>query len=355
MVTDAPATTRRGSPLIAWAAGGAASLALLVASFRDVNLDRVVSLLGGLGFWTPLLVLPSFAALVLESHAWQAGLGLAGHRPRLVPLLGVRVASESIGGVLPLGAVWADALKPSLLSTRCGLPMPAGVAAIAIRKYLLVLSQAGYLALAFILGHEALRRGFSHATGMPALSLVAPIAACALAGVATTMAALLGRGGAFRGLVDRLAASRLRFVADRATRLRLGALGTDDVASAFFRTPWHERARPVFVCLAAWLCEATETWLVLRALGAGLEWGDAVGVEALVVLSRHLLPFLPGGLGVQELGYTALLAGVGCDVERAASLVVLKRLREATWIAVGALVLTGAGSRWARERMPVTA
>ena len=84
-----------------------------------------------------------------------------------------------------------------------------------------------------------------------------------------------------------------------------------------------------------------------------------MGVEALVVLSRHLLPFLPGGLGVQELGYAALLAGVGCDTDRVMSLVVLKRVRELSWVSVGALVLSGFGVLHAPEpvdeRAPVAA
>jgi uncharacterized membrane protein YbhN (UPF0104 family) len=320
-----------------------------------VDVGRVAGLLGGLGGWTPLLLLPSFLAVLLESHAWQLGLSLAGYRTRLATLWGVRVGSESMGAVLPLGAVWADAMKPSLLASRCGIPLPGGLAAIAIRKYLLVLSQAAYLGLSFVVGHRALRDGFAHATGMPALSFVALVAACVLALVATAMAGFLGRGSSFQSLVDWLSRARIGFVTRRLARLRLGATSTDDAAAAFFRTRAGDRARPLALCLGAWLLEATETWLVLRALGALLGWGDAVGVEALVVLSRHLLPFLPGGLGVQELGYTALLAGVGCDVERALSLVVLKRAREAVWVLVGALALSGGTLRRSPSRVAATA
>jgi len=345
---------RRNIVLVAL--GGAASVALLLASLRGVDAARVSRLLAGLGARAPLLLLPSFAALWLECHAWQVGLALAGHRTRLLPLFGVRVASESVGAVLPLGPVWADALKPPLLAARCGVPVPAGLAAIAIRKYLLMFSQAGYLAVAFVAGHEALRAGFAHATGMPALRYSAAVAAAALALVATAMAAVLGRGTVLSRTVEWLGRTRLgvvrRALGDRVARLRDGALGTDDAAAAFFRTPLRDRARPLAPCLAAWLLEATETWFVLRAVGVGVGWGDAVGIEALVVLSRHLLPFVPGGLGVQELGYTALLGGLGCDVDHAMSLVVLKRVREAVWAAVGAVALSG--GRFIRQPAPAT-
>ena len=171
------------------------------------------------------------------------------------------------------------------------------------------------------------------------------------------MAALLGRGGAFRGLVDRLAA----------VALSVGRGTVPDAATSRRAGPRRRRLRvlPGAVARACSPGVRVPRGVALRgnrdvALSSVLSARGSNGAtpsasEALVVLSRHLLPFLPGGLGVQELGYTALLAGVGCDVERAASLVVLKRLREATWIAVGALALAGAGSRWARPGMPVTA
>ena len=338
-----------------WALGGVASVVLLAVTLRGADTARVATLLGGLGFWAPLLLVPSLSAVVLETRSWQHALSLAGYRTRLGALWGVRVASESLGAVLPLGAVWSDAVKPSLLASRCGVPVPAGLAAIAIRKYLLVSSQAAYLAVAFFVGHRALRDGFDRAAGMPGLASVALVAACALGLTGASLSVLLGNGSAFRRLVERLSRTRIAFVGRHAPRLKRGAHGMDDTARAFFRSPLRARAVALAGCLGAWLLEASETWLMLRALGAGTGWGDAVGVEALVVLSRHLLPFLPGGLGVQELGYTTLLAGAGCDVDHALSLVVLKRMREAVWVTVGAVALSGGGVLRGTGRAPATA
>jgi hypothetical protein len=103
-----------------------------------------------------------------------------------------------------------------------------------------VFSQAGYLAIAFIVGHDALRNGFVHATGMPGLRFTAVAASIALALVATSMAAVLGRGTVLRRLIDHLASTRCglarRALGDRLARLRDGALGTDYVTAA---TPCH--------------------------------------------------------------------------------------------------------------------
>jgi uncharacterized protein (TIRG00374 family) len=331
----------RPSTAFVWCLGAAFSTALLLATFRGVDIGRVSGLLRGLGWVAPLLLAPSLLAVLLETYGWQLALRIVGQRTGLFALVGVRVASESIGSVLPLGAVWADALKPPLLLQRCDVPISAGVAAIAIRKYLLSLSQAAYLAIAFFAGGDVVARGFEKAAGIPALRFIALVAAGALFLVATSMAALLGRGTAFQSLLGRLGHTRWPALQKRLARLRQGAQGLDGAAAPFFRASFRVRVRPAIACLGGWLLEATETWLILRALGLSLGWGDAAGIEALVALSRHLLPFLPGGLGVQELGYTALLAGAGCEMDRALSLVVMKRAREAVWVALGVASLSG--------------
>src|SRR5262249_38320729 len=209
-------------------------------------------------------------------------------------LFGVRVGSETVGAFLPLGPVWADALKPPLLRQRCDVPLPTGVAAVAIRKQLLVLSQAAYLGLGFLLGGAALERGFAKATGVSGLRFLALFAAFALFLVATAMAALLGRGNLFQSLLAHPAAARWPTLHARLVKLGHAAHGLDRAAAAFFQASFRVRARSVLAFLAAWLLESTETWLILNALGERIGWGDALGIDALVVLSRSLLPLLPG-------------------------------------------------------------
>jgi len=71
-----------------------------------------------------------------------------------------------------------------------------------------------------------------------------------------------------------------------------------------------------------------------------VSWGDALAIEAVVVLGRHLLVFLPAGLGVVELGYATFLVGTGASLDLCAAFVVMKRLREVSWAAVGYLLWT---------------
>jgi hypothetical protein len=79
--------------------------------------------------------------------------------------------------------------------------------------------------------------------------------------------------------------------------------------------------------------------------------GQAVAVEPLVSLLRALAFFAPAGLGVQDLGYVALLRIVGVPGAAAvgAALVVLKRLKELAWAGGGWTVLFAAHGRAAGE------
>jgi len=88
--------------------------------------------------------------------------------------------------------------------------------------------------------------------------------------------------------------------------------------------------------LAGWLLEAAEAWLLLRLLGAPVTVGQAIALEALVSVARAAAFAVPGGLGVQDLGYHALLRGLVGE-PAAAAFVLLKRGRDLTWIAIAFL------------------
>jgi uncharacterized membrane protein YbhN (UPF0104 family) len=88
--------------------------------------------------------------------------------------------------------------------------------------------------------------------------------------------------------------------------------------------------------LAGWLLDAAETWLLLRLLGASIGPGEALAVEAAVSVLQVVAFAVPGGLGVSDLGYHALVHGLAGEPV-AAALVLAKRARDAVWIAAGLL------------------
>ncbi|HVU00589.1 MAG TPA: lysylphosphatidylglycerol synthase domain-containing protein [Polyangiaceae bacterium] len=318
---------------------------LLYVAFRNVDVHQVGRLVRDVGPGAAaLLLLPSLGAALVETLAFRGTFRLLGMEPGFGLLLRVRVATEALGALLPLGTVWAEAVRPALIAHHDGAPVSAGLAAGAARKYVLGLSQAIYLMLGFVLGRRALEAGFVRLGGSPRLALAALAMGGAILGAAELGAHTL-RGGR---TLARISAALRRIPSARIRRV-LDDVGTstgaaDGALRALFTS--HGLRALAAPCLAAWLLEALETWAILRVLSVPIGPGDALGIETLVVLARQLLIFLPGGLGALELGYAAFLVGPGlASVSACAAFVLLKRLRELLWLAAGGAALVHTRAR----------
>jgi len=93
--------------------------------------------------------------------------------------------------------------------------------------------------------------------------------------------------------------------------------------------------RATFFFFCAWLCETLETAVIAHVVGARLSVPSVIAVECAISLARSAVAFVPGGLGVQDLGYTTALAALGVPHEAAAAFALVKRAKEVAWIATG--------------------
>lgn len=331
--------------------GVIAAFGLLAFTFRGVDVGGTVHLVGGLGPAALFLLLPSLAAISLEVFAWRRAFGALGARPGFGATFRVRVASESLSPILPFGAIWAETLKPVLLVRHARLSLSTSMAGIAARKYLLLASQAGYLFAGFWLGRRMLADGFGRALGLSSLAYFPLAAAAALFIASEALAHSFAGGGTFRAIHAALARIPSKTWRAFLARFQTDVTSMDGAAASFFGKPLATRLWLAAPCLLQWLVEATETWLILVVLGKHVSWGDAVAIESVVVLARHVLVLLPGGLGAQELGYAAFLGGDAHALAICAAFVLAKRLRELCWVVVG-YTLLHLGARPATTRAP---
>jgi uncharacterized membrane protein YbhN (UPF0104 family) len=98
---------------------------------------------------------------------------------------------------------------------------------------------------------------------------------------------------------------------------------------------------PALAIFAHWMLEAFETWLILRLLGAEVPFAVVWAFEPALSLLRHVLFFLPAGLGVQDAGYVFFLAALGIPdpLTTGAAFAILKRAKELVWALLGFLAL----------------
>jgi uncharacterized membrane protein YbhN (UPF0104 family) len=314
-----------------------AAVGLIGWTFSGLDFERVGATLRAGGpalFWA---LVPMGLGFALESLGWAWAFRRFGLRVPLLGMLRTRVASEALALTLPAGALLSESSTPFLLGRHCGLRTEVSVAGMAIRKYLLLASQAVYITTFAWLGGAALDHASRQLLDGPGLSgLVLGLGGvvfCAALGVGHSL-----RGGRLaarvRELLARLPWSALQRRLER-SRERFAA--TDDNLVRFFRGSLLGASTPAACFLLVWALEALETFLILRLLGIALPFEAVAALEVAVSFSRHVAFVLPGGLGVQDLAYVAGLRALGVAEPLAvgAAFVLIKRAKECTWALIG--------------------
>lgn len=324
---------------------------LLIWTFRDVRPTDVSALLNRIGPWgAALLLLPQLTSAAFETCGWRLSFWCA--KVRYLPLLRVRLATESAAACLPAGVVFAESLKLPLLVHHLGLSVPESVSAIAARKYLLLTSQAAYIMIAVGLGWQALMQASPGVLGrgfLPELILACAVA-LALAGLGTRL--LLSQGhvadSVRRSLAQLPIPALQRAVAANASSFA----ETDGNLQRFFQMHWARESVTSVWFLAGWVVEALETFLILRFLGIDLDFLTVMSFEVILSLVKSLVFVLPAGLGVQDAGYVIFLRALGVpDASTAgAAFSLVKRTKELAFAALGFWLLTG-DLRFARSAL----
>ena len=119
----------------------------------------------------------------------------------------------------------------------------------------------------------------------------------------------------------------------------------DATAAGFFSSRRRTKSAVLVAFLLEWLVEGAETLLIVRCLGLPLPLGPILALDALGSLLRVVVFFVPAGLGVQDATLILLLGALGVPNPIAAgtALVLVKRAKEAFWIATGAALLLARG------------
>ena len=319
----------------------AAAAGLIWWTFSGLDAERVWATLRAGGLSLLWALLPMGLGFGLESLGWAWAFRRFGQRVSLLGMLRTRVASEALALTLPAGALLSESSTPFLLGRHCGLRAEVSVAGMAIRKYLLLASQAVYITTFAWLGGAALEHASRALLAGPGLSALV----LGLGLVVFTAALAMGlslRGGRIaarvRELLTRLPWSALR---GRLERSRERFVATDDNLVRFFRGSLLGASTPGVCFLLVWALEALETFLILRLLGIALPFEAVAALEVAVSFSRHVAFVLPGGLGVQDFAYVAgrRALGVAEPLAAGAAFVLIKRAKECTWALIGYALL----------------
>ena len=236
------------------------------------------------------------------------------------PLAASRLAGEAFNMTTPTAAVGGEAVKAWLL--RGHAPLDATLASVIVAKTTITLGQGLYFLLGVVVAWRTGLTGSALLYGMLWLLGIEAVALGLFVLVQTR-----GMLGWTLRLLERLGVRPPR---GQATLGRV-----DDALGQFYRTAPGRLGLSIGFHFIAWLMGSVETWLILKFLGSEVSLATATVIEAFGTAIKVATFLVPASLGVLEGGFLATFATLGLSSTTAISFSLVKRLREAVWVAIG--------------------
>ena len=236
------------------------------------------------------------------------------------PLSASRLAGEAFNMTTPTAAVGGEAVKAWLL--RGYAPLDTTLASVIVAKTTITLGQGVYFLLGVVVAWWTGLTGTALLYGMLWL--------LAIEAVALGLFVLVQTRGMLGWSLRMLERIGVRPPRGQATLGRV-----DDALGQFYRTAPGRLGLSIWFHFLAWAMGSIETWLILKFLGSEVSLATATVIEAFGTAIKVATFLVPASLGVLEGGFVATFATLGLSSTAAISFSLVRRLREATWIALG--------------------
>jgi len=302
-----------------------AGAALLGVVVYRVGAGSIADALQHVAWWQFALVC-SFQgfAIAIDAYAWR--LTLPDRDAPFTTLVAARCAGDAANLLSGISAVGGDALKAWILRHR--IPYRETIPSLIVSKTAELFGQVLLFATAVALAfHAAIGRSLQ--TAMASLLVVQIVAvggffAVQLAGVLGKSERILGWIGVERG--------------DDIRALDLAVRG-------FYRHQPGRFAAAVACHFAGWCLGIAEAMAILYVLGLSVSATTAVLIETLWSAVRFATFFVPGSLGPIESANAGAFAALGFGAGTGLAFTLIRRARQAVWVAIGALVLVAIAPR----------
>ena len=295
---------------------GVALLAALVAQNDPAAvLSSITDLSWRLGI---VLFFPAVLVALFDTLGWRYA--FPNGAPPFTALAVSRLAGEAFNMATPTAAVGGEAVKAWLL--RGYAPLDATLASVIVAKTTITLGQGLYFLLGVVVAWQTGLTGSTLLHGMLWL--------LALEAVALGLFVLVQTRGMLGWSWRMLERFGLRPARGEATLGRV-----DDALGQFYRTAPGRLGLSIGFHFLAWLMGSVETWLILKFLGTEVSLATATVIEGFGTAIKVATFLVPASLGVLEGGFLATFATLGLSSTTAISFSLVRRLREAVWVAIG--------------------
>lgn len=302
-------------------------LAVVVYLVVQIGPGAIWASFATLGWRLPLvLTIPYALAAAVDTLAWRI---LLTAPPPFWLLLRARLAGEAVNLATPTMAVGGEPLKAFLLRPR--VPLLDGFVSVIADKTTIVVGQIVFLAAGLLAARQ-----WAPPPGrlLPIMTGLLGIEILAIGGFALVQASGgLGGGGRLLGRIG------TRVGLGGAERYLRGLGDLDRALAQLYRRGRGRLVASALVHAVAWAIGALEVYVVLRLLGTEASLGIALIIESFAGGVKFASFMVPASLGALEGGYVAFFEAFGLSAAAGLTFVLVRRLREITWTALGFLAM----------------
>jgi uncharacterized membrane protein YbhN (UPF0104 family) len=318
-------------------AGLCLGILLIVYLFSQIDLHGAIGRISKIGYSSLLILLPYLALHLIETFTWIKLFPESASAIPFFKLLKIQVISETVSMTLPAGVAVGEPLRPFLCYRFLKIPLPAGVASVAIRKLMLGVAQGVYTLIGALAGFALLQKASLSMLGFEGLGYIMLATGSVIFSVFLFLLMLLLNGKAAHNLHGFLMRIPFKKIKEWLIAKESGFLDTDQELKSY-RGPFTARLFMVMLYyILAWFTLAIESYIILTLLGVQISFFQVMAIDTAITILRALFFFIPSGLGVQDLGYLAFFQALGMHdfLALGGAFVLLRRFKELLWYTVG--------------------
>jgi len=308
------------------AAFGVLLFAYLVHRAGPAKLLANITTLGwGLG----LVLLWGGAAHVSKAWAWRLTLLDQKRHVSFARLLGLRLASETVGQLGGIGQLFGEGLRVSLLGP--AMSLSTGIASVTLDRFFFVLSAA----VVSVVGLSAvlILLPLPHT-----LALYAGVFASILLGVIVLSAVAIRQRWRLLSVTARMLC-RTRYFKLWIERERPLIYSVENTLLDFYHRTSHAFWASFLLNLACHAAAVFEVYLILWLIGSKVSLFGAFAIEASTKLVNVAGTFNPGNIGTYEGGNMLIARMFGLAGATGLTLAFIRRMRALSWAGVGGVCL----------------
>ena len=289
-----------------------AGLGLFAVVMSKIGWTTALTELRKIWIAIPLLIALSVVRLLLQTRAWKIALSTEGLKTSVGELIGIRMASQSMGYLSVLGPAISEPMKIKLLGEDWKSAATATIVDSGVYWFTSILAGvAGCIVAAVILAHSRYAGTFFAITVLFAAS----------AGLLLRKKPLLAT---LIELLGRRTPAWLRKGAELEQQMR----GFRETHPAALR-------RMVFIGLACQILLFGEAAVVIFLAKFPVHLISLIGIEALVRVTKMTAGWIPARVGADEAGAVAAFLAFGFAPSAGLMLALARRSRDLLWCVLG--------------------